>query len=67
MALLPLLAIALAGLLGCSKDDKPTGALPEGATLLTEASTAMRDVTTAHIKIETQGELGPATAAPGRR
>ncbi len=57
MALLPLLAIALAGLLGCSKDDKPAGALPEGATLLTEASAAMRDVTTAHIKIETQGEL----------
>ncbi len=56
-ALLPLFAIVLAGLLGCSKDDKSDGALPVGSTLLTEASTVMRDATSAHVKIETQGEL----------
>jgi len=56
-ALIPLFAIVLAGLFGCSKDDKSPSALPDAATLLTEASTAMRDVTTAHIKIDAQGEL----------
>jgi lipoprotein LprG len=55
--LLSLFAIALAGLFACSKDDKPAATLPEAPTLLGEASTAMRDVTTAHIKIETQGDL----------
>jgi lipoprotein LprG len=56
-ALIPLFAIALAALVGCSKDDKSGDALPAAATLLSEASTAMKNAQTAHIKIETQGEL----------
>src|SRR5262245_45849636 len=56
-AIIPLFAIVLAGLMACSKDDEPAGDLPAAATLLSEAATAMRDVPTAHVKIEAQGEL----------
>jgi lipoprotein LprG len=67
-ALVALSSFALAGLLalsGCSS--KPAANLPDGATLVSQSATAMRAVTTAHIKIESSGKIGsiPFSAAEG--
>jgi lipoprotein LprG len=45
---------------GCSPKDKPatTDQLPAGATLIGEAATATEALTSAHVKIETDGEVG---------
>jgi lipoprotein LprG len=47
----------LAALLsGCSKDE-PAQALPDGATLINESAAAMRDVQSAHVRIELDGNV----------
>jgi lipoprotein LprG len=41
---------------GCTKEE-PAQALPDGATLITEAGAAMRDVESAHVRIEIEGQV----------
>lgn len=62
LALTSLLAIGLAA---CS-DDEPTD-LPAGPQLVSEAATAMRDVKTAHVTIDAEGQVGslPLRTAEG--
>jgi lipoprotein LprG len=50
---LALLATLLAG---CTKDT-PQQSLPDGATLLRESATAMREAQSAHVRIETEGQV----------
>jgi lipoprotein LprG len=59
-ALLALLTLLTVGLVGCSPDDKPstTSQLPAGATVISEAATATGAFKSAHVKIETDGEVG---------
>ena len=60
------LAIALlfaASLAGCSKD-KAAGDLPSGASLVSDAAAKTKTLKSAHIKIETEGEV---SALPVRR
>jgi lipoprotein LprG len=59
-ALLALLALLTVGLVGCSDNDKPanTAQLPAGAALVSEAATATGALKFAHVKIETDGEVG---------
>jgi lipoprotein LprG len=59
-ALLAFLALLTVGLVGCSPDDKPatTSQLPAGATVIAEAATATGAFKSAHVKIETDGEVG---------
>ena len=59
IAVLLLLTVTLAG---CSKDK--SGTLPSGATLVSAAATKTRGVQSAHIKIDTSGEV---TGLPIRR
>lgn len=58
-ALLTLAGLALfAGLLGgCTKDDEAPQNLPDGATLLNEAADAMREVNSAHVRIDVEGNI----------
>lgn len=58
-ALLAILALLTVGLAGCS-DDKPAPAqsLPSGATLVSDAATATGALKSAHVKIDTEGEVG---------
>jgi lipoprotein LprG len=63
------LAIALlfaASLAGCSKD-KASGDLPNGATLVSEAAAKTKSLKSAHIKIDTEGEVSglPVRRAEG--
>jgi lipoprotein LprG len=60
IAVLLLLTVTIAG---CSKDDK-SNTLPNGATLVSDAATKTRAVQSAHIKIDTSGEV---TGLPIRR
>jgi lipoprotein LprG len=59
-AFLALLALLTVTLVGCSKDDKPaaTEQLPSGETLVHDAVTATDGLKSAHVKIETEGEVG---------
>jgi len=54
--LLALLAAIAVGLAGCSS--KKEEALPNGTTLVSEAATAMRDVQSAHVVIDIEGQVG---------
>ena len=58
-ALLAVVALLTIGLVGCSKD-KPaaTPQLPAGTTLVSESATATSAVQSAHVKIDTEGEVG---------
>lgn len=56
--LIALMAIVTLALTGCSKDDEPSAQLPNGATLVSEAATATGALTSAHVKIDTEGEVG---------
>jgi lipoprotein LprG len=62
-AVLLILVVSLAVLTGCSKD-KSGEALPAGATLLSDAATATAALKSAHVKIETEGEV---SSLPMRR
>lgn len=63
--LLVLVAALLATPAGCSSGKrKPSEALPSGSDLIRAAAAALRDVKTAHITIETEGNL---TLVPLRR
>lgn len=56
LALLALLTVVLAG---CTKDDQPTAEqLPAGSTLVSEAAVATSALKSAHVRIETEGEVG---------
>jgi lipoprotein LprG len=59
-ARLALLALLTVGLVACSDDDKAvtTDQLPAGPTLISEAATATGALKSAHVKIETAGEVG---------
>jgi len=50
------LTLLTALLSGCSKEE-PTQALPDGATLINESATAMREVQSAHVRIEIEGNV----------
>src|SRR5262249_19146324 len=68
-ALLALTSLFTAGLLalsGCHSDTS-TSNLPDGSTLVSQASTAMTTVETAHITIDTSGKVGtiPLRTAEG--
>ena len=52
-AALTLLAALLSG---CSKDE-PAQTLPDGATLINESAAAMREVQSAHVRIEIEGKV----------
>jgi lipoprotein LprG len=56
-ALVALIALLTAALVGCS-DDTPAEQLPAGATLVSEAATATDALTSAHLKIDSEGEVG---------
>jgi lipoprotein LprG len=62
MALLALAALALltVGLAGCSDDKKqsPAQQLPSGASLVSDSATATGALKSAHVKIDTEGEVG---------
>jgi lipoprotein LprG len=52
-----IIAVGAAFLAGCSKDT-PSEQLPSGSTLITEAATATAALKSAHVKIDTEGEVG---------
>jgi lipoprotein LprG len=55
---LALLALLTIGLTACTRDKEPsTDSLPAGATLISDAAVAMRNVQSAHMRIETEGEV----------
>ena len=54
VALLAFLALTAAG---CTKNDTASN-LPAGSQLLTESATATTALTSAHVKIDTEGEVG---------
>jgi lipoprotein LprG len=56
-ALVALIALLTAALVGCS-DDTPAEQLPAGATLVSEAATATDALKSAHLKIDSEGEVG---------
>ena len=56
--LITFLALVTLALTGCSKDDEPSAQLPNGATLVSESATATGALTSAHVKIDTEGEVG---------
>jgi lipoprotein LprG len=66
LAAVALLTVVLAG---CSHDDKaaPNESLPSGVELVSEAATATGALKSAHVKIETEGEVGslPMRSAEG--
>src|SRR5258706_15890785 len=67
-ALLALVALMAIGLAGCSGGDKaPTEQLPAGATLVGQAAQATGALKSAHVKIETDGDVGtlPMRSAEG--
>jgi lipoprotein LprG len=57
---------ALLGLSGCHKD-APAVTLPDGTALVSQSATAMRNVQSAHITIDTAGDIGaiPLRTAEG--
>jgi lipoprotein LprG len=57
VALIAVPVLLTLGLTGCTKDEDPAS-LPDGATLVSESATAMRDVESAHIVIEVDGSIG---------
>jgi lipoprotein LprG len=54
--LIAFLAIVTLALTGCTKDEPSQ--LPNGATLVNEAAAATGALTSAHVKIDTEGEVG---------
>src|SRR5215831_1366387 len=66
VALTSLFTVGLLVLTGCHKDSSAAN-LPDGTALLSQASTAMTTVATAHITIDTSGEVGtiPIRTADG--
>jgi lipoprotein LprG len=66
MALMSLFTVGLLALSGCHSDT-PASNLPDGATLVSQASTAMSNVQSAHISIDTSGKVGtiPLRTAEG--
>jgi lipoprotein LprG len=68
-ALLAVFALLTVGLVGCSDDDTPTpnDQLPAGTELVNQAAEATGALKSAHVKIETDGEVGslPMRAAEG--
>jgi len=56
-ALLALFAVIAVGLAGCSSK-KEEQALPNGTTLVSEAATAMREVQSAHVVLDIEGQVG---------
>ncbi len=68
-ALLALVALLAVGLVGCSddKDPTPNEQLPAGATLVSQAAEATGALKSAHVKIETDGDVGslPMRSADG--
>jgi lipoprotein LprG len=52
------LGVLIAGMAACTRQaEPPTEALPSGATLIADAAAAMRTVSSAHVRIETEGEV----------
>ncbi len=64
--LLAVLTVALLGLAGCQHEPPPTD-LPAGSTLLTQSATAMAALQSAHITIDSSGDVGniPLRTAEG--
>lgn len=66
MALTSLFTVGLLALSGCHSNT-PASNLPDGSTLVSQASTAMSNVQSAHITIDTSGKVGtiPLRTAEG--
>jgi lipoprotein LprG len=66
VALTSLFTVGLFALTGCHKDSSAAN-LPDGTALVSQASTAMTSVKTAHITIDTNGKVGtvPIRTADG--
>jgi lipoprotein LprG len=62
--LLAIALLALVGLAGCSKNSASTADLPSGASLVNDAAAKTKTLKSAHITIETAGEV---SALPVRR
>lgn len=65
MIALALAALFALGVTACSDDED--GPLPDGTQLVSEAATAMRDVKSAHVTIDAEGQVGdlPLRTAEG--
>jgi lipoprotein LprG len=65
-ALVALAALLAVGLVGCKSAENPAD-LPAGPTLVSDAATAMKAVTSAHLKIDTDGQTAsiPIKSAEG--
>ncbi|HEX6869484.1 MAG TPA: LppX_LprAFG lipoprotein [Micromonosporaceae bacterium] len=63
-ALIALFALLLVGLSACTKNGSSTEDLPAGATLIAESAAAMQGVQSAHVRIDTEGEV---SSLPMRR
>ena len=59
------LALLATLLTGCTEGE-PAQALPDGATLVTEAAAAMRDVKSAHVTIDIEGRSAPCRSSGPR-